>query len=58
MLVYKDQFVYLDDQAVLSNSWAGKLFKALQPDATQFEAERLYFPGFKRKEIRLVKILR
>ncbi|KAA3658104.1 MAG: hypothetical protein DWQ10_11835, partial [Calditrichaeota bacterium] len=26
MLVYKNQFVYLDKEAVLSNAWAGKLF--------------------------------
>lgn len=26
LLVYKDQFIYLDDQAVFSNAWAGKLF--------------------------------
>ena len=38
MLVYRDQFVYLDNQAILSNSWAGKLFsKHGLPDATQFE---------------------
>ncbi|MDZ7606461.1 MAG: hypothetical protein U5K79_12940 [Cyclobacteriaceae bacterium] len=26
LLTYQDQFVYLDDQAVFSNAWAGKLF--------------------------------
>ncbi len=26
MIVYKDQFVYLDDTAVFSNAWAGKLY--------------------------------
>ena len=26
MSVYQNQFVYLDDEAVLSNAWAGKLF--------------------------------
>jgi len=26
MTVYQDQFVYLDDQAVLSNAWAGTLY--------------------------------
>ncbi|MEM9141948.1 MAG: hypothetical protein AAGA86_03100 [Bacteroidota bacterium] len=26
MTVYKDQFVYLDDKAVLSNAWAGSLY--------------------------------
>ena len=39
MLVYKDQFVYLDDKAVLSNSWAGKLFSLhTLADASLFEA--------------------
>ncbi|MEK7719211.1 MAG: hypothetical protein AAB347_06325, partial [Bacteroidota bacterium] len=57
MLVYKDQFVYLDDQAVLSNSWAGKLFsRHSQPDATQFEAGADFtFLVSNGKEIRLVK---
>ncbi len=26
MMVYQNQFVYVDDQAVFSNAWAGKLF--------------------------------
>ncbi len=26
MLIYQNQFVYLDDEAVFSNAWAGKLF--------------------------------
>ncbi|MCK5469255.1 MAG: hypothetical protein KAI99_12115, partial [Cyclobacteriaceae bacterium] len=26
MIVHQNQFVYVDDQAVLSNAWAGKLF--------------------------------
>lgn len=26
MTLYRDQFVYVDDQAVLSNAWAGELF--------------------------------
>tara|TARA_R100000935_G_C2841727_1_gene171516 strand:- start:17353 stop:19593 length:2241 start_codon:yes stop_codon:yes gene_type:complete len=26
MTIYKDQFIYLDDQAVLSNAWAGSLY--------------------------------
>jgi hypothetical protein len=26
MIIYRDQFVYLDDKAVLSNAWAGSLF--------------------------------
>ncbi len=26
MIVYQDQFVYLDDEAIFSNAWAGKLF--------------------------------
>jgi len=26
MTIYKDQFVYLDDKAVLSNAWAGSLY--------------------------------
>lgn len=31
---YKDQFVYVDDEAVLSNAWAGKLFsRHTMPDA-------------------------
>ncbi|MCX6219655.1 MAG: hypothetical protein NTZ69_01550 [Bacteroidia bacterium] len=57
LLIYKDQFVYLDDQAVLSNSWAGKLFsKHSLPDATQFEAGADFsFLVSNGKEIRLVK---
>ena len=39
MLIFKDQFVYLDDQAVFSNAWAGKLFdKHALADARLFEA--------------------
>ncbi|HEY5510306.1 MAG TPA: hypothetical protein VIK10_04680 [Prolixibacteraceae bacterium] len=39
MLIFKDQFVYLDDQAVFSNAWAGKLFdKHELAGARQFEA--------------------
>lgn len=39
MLIFKDQFVYLDDQAVFSNAWAGKLFdKHTLADARLFEA--------------------
>lgn len=35
--VYQDQFVYLDQFAVLSNAWAGKLFlKHKMPDARLF----------------------
>ena len=26
LLIYQDQFVYLDDEAVFSNAWAGKLY--------------------------------
>ena len=34
MIIYKNQFVYLDDQAVLSNAWAGSLYcKHKMPDA-------------------------
>jgi len=36
--VYNQQFVYLDDEAVLSNAWAGKLFsKHKMPAAVIFE---------------------
>jgi hypothetical protein len=39
MLIFKDQFVYLDDQAVFSNAWAGKLFDMhALADARLFEA--------------------
>ena len=39
MLVYRDQFIYLDDQAVFSNAWAGKLFdKHSLAGARLFEA--------------------
>ena len=39
MLVFKDQFIYLDDQTVFSNSWAGKLFdKHALAGAKLFEA--------------------
>jgi len=39
MLIFKDQFIYLDDQAVFSNAWAGKLFdKHTLADARLFEA--------------------
>ncbi len=57
MQVYKDQFVYLDDKAVLSNSWAGKLFsKHAFADATQFEAGVDFtFLLSNGKEIRLLK---
>lgn len=35
--LYKDQFVYLDDKAVLSNAWAGKLYaRHTLPDARIF----------------------
>jgi hypothetical protein len=30
MMVYQNQFVYLDDEAVFSNAWAGKLFSRHQ----------------------------
>jgi len=57
MLVYKDQFVYLDGQAVLSNSWAGKLFsKHALPTALQFAAGADFsFLVSNGKEIKLVK---
>ncbi len=57
MVVYKEQFVFLDDQAVLSNSWAGKLFsRHLFPAATQLEAGADFsFLVTDGKEIRLVK---
>ncbi|MDN5213487.1 hypothetical protein QQ020_15560 [Fulvivirgaceae bacterium BMA12] len=39
LLLYKNQFVYLDDEAVLSNAWAGKLFiKHDLPGANIFAA--------------------
>lgn len=35
--IYENQFIYLDDQAILSNAWAGKLFiKHGLPDAHIF----------------------
>ena len=37
ILLYQDQFVYLDDKAVLSNAWAGALFiKHGLPEASHF----------------------
>ncbi|SMG27391.1 ligand-binding sensor domain-containing protein [Arenibacter troitsensis] len=39
MTVYQDQFVYLDDKAVLSNAWAGSLYlKHTLPKANIFTA--------------------
>ncbi|MEI7421784.1 MAG: hypothetical protein WCK18_06805 [Prolixibacteraceae bacterium] len=39
MLVFQDQFIFLDDQAVFSNAWAGKLFdKHALSGAKLFEA--------------------
>jgi len=36
--LYKDQFVYLDDKAVLSNAWAGNLYsRYTMPNASLFE---------------------
>ena len=36
MILYKDQFVYADERAVLSNAWAGKLYaKHSMPTVTQ-----------------------
>ena len=57
MLIYKDQFVYLDDKAVLSNSWAGKLYsKHDLADAIQFDAGTDFsFLVTNGKEIRLLK---
>jgi hypothetical protein len=57
MVVYKEQFVFLDDLAVLSNSWAGKLFsRHLLPSATQMEAGADFsFLVSNGKEIRLLK---
>jgi hypothetical protein len=56
MLMYKDQFVFLDDKAVLSNAWAGKLFsKHNLPDARIFSAGKDFaFLVANGKEIRLV----
>ncbi len=56
MVIYKDQFVYLDDKAVFSNSWAGKLFsKHALPDALNFEAgDDFTFLVTNGKEIRLL----
>ena len=43
VLLHKDQFVYLDDQAVLSNAWAGKLFiKHGLPDAQRFASGKKF----------------
>ncbi len=56
MAVYQDQFVYLDDKAVLSNSWAGKLFsKHALPDAVSFATGNDFnFLVTNGKEIRLL----
>lgn len=56
MLVLKDQFVYLDNKAVFSNSWAGKLFSIHnQPDAKLCTAgEGFSFLVTNGKEIKLV----
>ncbi|MEO5997759.1 MAG: hypothetical protein ABIN89_13550 [Chitinophagaceae bacterium] len=43
VLLYENQFVYLDDKAVLSNAWAGKLYaKHTLPGASVFSGG----PGF------------
>ena len=57
MLIYQDQFVFLDDKTVLSNSWAGKLFsKHALPDARIFEAGKDFsFLVTNGKVIRLIK---
>lgn len=57
MLVYRDQFVFLDNQAVLSNSWAGKLFsKHGFANASQFVAGADFsFLVTNGKEVRLLK---
>ncbi|MCE1198455.1 MAG: hypothetical protein LWW85_05755, partial [Marinilabiliales bacterium] len=56
MLVTDNQFVYLDDKAVLSNAWAGKLFsKHGLESATGVEAgTEFHFLVHNGKEIRLV----
>jgi len=41
--LYQDQFVYIDNKAVLSNSWAGKLyFRHTMPDAKLFAGGKNY----------------
>ncbi len=57
MQIYKNQFVYLDDKAVLSNCWAGKLFSQHSlSDAAQFEGGIDFsFLITNGKDIRLVK---
>lgn len=41
---YKNQFVYVDDEAVLSNAWAGKLYSRHQmPEAKIFAADNDFY---------------
>lgn len=43
VIVYDDQFVYLDDEAVFSNAWAGKLYiRHNMPDAKTFSGGRQF----------------
>lgn len=57
MVVYRNQFVYLDNQAVLSNSWAGKLFDLHEmADATLMEAGKEFsFLVSNGKQLKLVQ---
>lgn len=48
IIVHQNQFVYVDDQAVLSNAWAGKLF-SLHVNTRSYDCLRrrkFYFHGF------------
>ena len=57
LLVYKEQFLYLDDKAVFSNAWAGKLFSRHQcPDATKaFAGENFEFFISNGTELKLIR---
>jgi hypothetical protein len=43
LTLYNDQFVYLDDKAVLSNAWAGTLYsKYSMPTPTCWKVVRIF----------------
>jgi len=46
LTLYQDQFVYLDDKAILSNAWAGKLYSKHQMPGANMVAGGLDFEFF------------
>lgn len=57
LMVYKEQLVYLDDKAVLSNAWAGKLFSKHGMSKAKLFAggEEFTFLIAEDKELKLLK---